>query len=475
MIKKLLLAALFLAGIGAASAQNIQGTNGSGGGGGGSGTVTSVGLTAPGIFTITGSPVTTSGTLGLVAAGTSGGVPYFNSATTLASSGVLAANALVIGGGTGAAPSTTTTGTGVLTALGLAVSGTGSICLSSGSACAGGGGSPGGSNTQVQYNNSSAFGGISGVTSNGTLMTFASSDLVLGGSSTGTTAFASDNAGASNFTTHFPANTGVVAELNLAQTFSAGQSFTSSSGSIPVDVSGSVGNIALKVHPATSSFNEFLTVGTTGITGNAVQNTGGTLQWGVESSAGGNITTTGYSPYMIATQTVDFFLGTKNSFAQLVLKSNGLDVAMPSITTGTNVDFACFSSGLIVTIQSSACTISSKRFKNQFAPFSASALAELGQLPIAQFTMKPSWGLDAKTKKWGIVKNKDPNFGSKQLGLYAEDVAKMDPRCAVYENDMKTPKSYRQECIIALLVKGEQELKAANDHLAHRVALLEHR
>ena len=32
---------------------------------------------------------------------------------------------------------------------------------------AGGGGSPGGSNTQVQYNNSSAFGGISGVTTNG--------------------------------------------------------------------------------------------------------------------------------------------------------------------------------------------------------------------------------------------------------------------------------------------------------------------
>jgi hypothetical protein len=35
----------------------------------------------------------------------------------------------------------------------------------------GGGGSPGGSNTQVQYNNSSAFGGISGVTTDGTALT----------------------------------------------------------------------------------------------------------------------------------------------------------------------------------------------------------------------------------------------------------------------------------------------------------------
>lgn len=38
-------------------------------------------------------------------------------------------------------------------------------------ACAGGGGTPGGSNTQVQYNNSGAFGGITGATTNGTALT----------------------------------------------------------------------------------------------------------------------------------------------------------------------------------------------------------------------------------------------------------------------------------------------------------------
>ncbi len=43
---------------------------------------------------------------------------------------------------------------------------------------AGGGGSPGGSNTQLQYNNSSAFGGISGATTNGTSVTFTSGNLI---------------------------------------------------------------------------------------------------------------------------------------------------------------------------------------------------------------------------------------------------------------------------------------------------------
>lgn len=42
----------------------------------------------------------------------------------------------------------------------------------------GAGGSPGGSNTQLQYNNSSSFGGISGATSNGTSVTFGSANLL---------------------------------------------------------------------------------------------------------------------------------------------------------------------------------------------------------------------------------------------------------------------------------------------------------
>jgi hypothetical protein len=103
------------------------------GGGGGAGTVTSVGQTfTGGLISVGGSPITTSGTLALTVAGTSGGIPYFSSASTWASSGALAANSLVIGGGAGLAPSTTTTGTGVLTALGVNTGSSGAFVVNGG-------------------------------------------------------------------------------------------------------------------------------------------------------------------------------------------------------------------------------------------------------------------------------------------------------------------------------------------------------
>lgn len=78
---------------------------GGSGGGGGSGTVTSVSA-SDGLFSV-GTPTTTPA---LSVAGTSGGIPYFNSATTWASSAALGANLLMKGGGAGAAPSTFTLG-----------------------------------------------------------------------------------------------------------------------------------------------------------------------------------------------------------------------------------------------------------------------------------------------------------------------------------------------------------------------------
>ena len=82
----------------------------------GSGTVTSVSWTG-GIVSIANATTTPAFTI----AGTSGGIPYFSSGTTWATSAALDANAIVLGGGAGAAPATTTTGTGVVTAIGNAV------------------------------------------------------------------------------------------------------------------------------------------------------------------------------------------------------------------------------------------------------------------------------------------------------------------------------------------------------------------
>lgn len=79
---------------------------------------------------------------------------------------------------------------------------TGTQCLSSNgsgvlgwSACSGGSGTPGGSDTQLQYNNAGSFGGISTLTTNGTIVTFAPTVT------TGTGATSGLNANANNLTT----------------------------------------------------------------------------------------------------------------------------------------------------------------------------------------------------------------------------------------------------------------------------------
>lgn len=64
--------------------------------------------------------------------GTSGGVPCFNTTTTMASSAALTSGLIMIGGGAGACPSITATGTGVLTALGINVSTVGSFVINGG-------------------------------------------------------------------------------------------------------------------------------------------------------------------------------------------------------------------------------------------------------------------------------------------------------------------------------------------------------
>jgi hypothetical protein len=91
------------------------------------GTVTSVSFTG-GLISV----ATATTTPALTVAGTSGGIVYFSSATTWASSAVLAANALMVGGGAATAPSTVTTGTGVVTALGVAVGSSGAFVVNGG-------------------------------------------------------------------------------------------------------------------------------------------------------------------------------------------------------------------------------------------------------------------------------------------------------------------------------------------------------
>lgn len=178
------------------------------GSGGGSGTVTSVGVTMPSLFAVSGSPVTTSGTIaaalanqsaGTVLAGptsgaaaeptfrsivfgdwasnscTSGQIPKYNGSAWAcsddagASSGAPSAAQYVT-----LATDATLTNERVLTAgsgISITDGGAGSTVTI---AATGGGGTPGGVDKQIQYNNAGAFGGVSNatagyvLTSNGT-------------------------------------------------------------------------------------------------------------------------------------------------------------------------------------------------------------------------------------------------------------------------------------------------------------------
>ncbi len=131
---------------------------------------------------------------------------------------------------------------------------------------------------------------------------------------------------------------------------------------------------------------------------------------------------------------------------------------LSGITTGTNADFLCLSAGGVVLLQTSACTISSMRFKDIKGPLTGKAMAEVMALHPLTFTMKP-----------GETPNPDPNYGRLQIGLTAENVARVDHRLAIFEDDGVTPKSYRQEAIIALLIKAMQEQQAEISDLKRRM------
>jgi hypothetical protein len=162
-------------------------------GGTGSTSTTFVNLTT----NVTGTlPVGNGGTG--ISSGTSGGIPYFSGTTSIASSAALAANAIVVGGGAGIAPSTVTTASGIL--------------------------------TWIQTPSSANLAAVvTDETGSGALVFGTSPTLTtprLAGSSTGYTSFASANSSATNYTVTFPAENMTTGFRNIPNTGTKTSSYT---------------------------------------------------------------------------------------------------------------------------------------------------------------------------------------------------------------------------------------------------------
>jgi|GEM_PF-1562130 len=311
----------------------------------GNGTVTSVAQSfTGGLISVSGSPITSSGTLALTVAGTSGGIPYFSSASTWASSGVLTANGLVIGNGAGAAPSTTTTGTGVLTAIGNAVNTASGLVTQSGtltnsSLLIGNGSSAGISSTTtgtgvvtalgVNTGSSGAFvvnGGALGTPSSGTVTNLTgTASININGtvgattpstgafttlSASGVATFSAGSAAAPAITTSGDTNNGIffpAADVTAITTAGSERLRIDSSGNVGIGTSspsvklevnrGSAGSIATFTDGVSTNFN-FSTSGTVGTFGtdagstSLALKTSGTERLRIDSSGNVGIGTT---------------------------------------------------------------------------------------------------------------------------------------------------------------------------------------
>ena len=142
--------------------------------------IATVGTITAGIWNGTKIDVAHGGTN--LTSGTDGGILGYTSSGVLASSGTLTANLPVIGGGSGSTPTVGTRSGNTTKFATMSGSVTSGNCVKVdasgnlvdfGGAC-GGSGAPGGSDTQVQFNDSSSFGGDAGLVFNKTANTLTS-------------------------------------------------------------------------------------------------------------------------------------------------------------------------------------------------------------------------------------------------------------------------------------------------------------
>lgn len=187
----------------------------------------------------------------------------------------------------------------------------------------GGSGTPGGSNTQVQYNNAGSFGGISGATTNGTAVTFSTGNLLVtdvkASGSAGVSILNSSGGTVADFGTGGSTNSSIHGAININTDSTDYIQLTGGTGNVTKTAVGGSTNIDITVVPkGTGKFKVTGDANISGLTASKV----------VFTDASKNLTSTG-----IGTSS-DFIKGDGSLDSSTYLTANQT-IALSGDVTGT--------------------------------------------------------------------------------------------------------------------------------------------
>lgn len=346
---------------------------------------------------------------------------------------------------------------------------------------------PGGSNTQVQYNNAGAFGGITGATTNGTALTLVAP--VLGTPASGVaTNLTGTAAGLTAGTVTTNANlTGPITSSGNATAIA---SQTGTGTKFVVDTSPALITPALGVATGTT-----LAIGGCAIGGFAICVTG-TASFSSSIAAGGAVnasslnsgagsviwasTAGGADGNLVYTPAISLTLGSTAFATDTRFSRSSAGVAQVGTTannalgslllTGLTASGALINTGITTDATHTDSTVcqdttshqfyagsgavgiclgtSGRQFKQDFTPMTA-GLAEIIKLPLHNYRYRKGFGDDGSRQQYGLV---------------AQDVAEVLPDLAG-RNASGEIINYDWGALVFVSMRAIQELKADNDNL----------